>query len=148
MSQAILIDDTVDAGDPWSAIVPNQYYLTIVDLHGNQGVDFLCYNADQPEERYHAANTIKAIQTLKLTTGHVLYSDVARPLMHIVDDRFGAHDTIGGCCSAPSNENALRCGGCPRLPGKFSLRALAARHGTQGHRRQCQFFLPCAGGQR
>ena len=34
-------------------------------------------NADNPAERYHAPNTLKAIETLKLTSGHRLYSDVA-----------------------------------------------------------------------
>jgi uncharacterized protein YcgI (DUF1989 family) len=33
----------------------------------------------------------------------VLYSDVARPMFTIVADTCGRHDTIGGCCSAPSN---------------------------------------------
>jgi len=54
--------------------------LRIVDLEGRQGVDFLCYNADDPLERYHAPNTLKAARTLKLTTGHALYSDVARAI--------------------------------------------------------------------
>ena len=29
------------------------------DLEGQQAIDFLCYNADDPAERYHAPNTIK-----------------------------------------------------------------------------------------
>ena len=57
-----------------------------------------------PVERYHAANTLKKSKTLRLTKGHTLYSDVARPMMTIVGDTCGMHDTIAGCCSAPSNE--------------------------------------------
>jgi len=85
-------------------VVPKGHYLTIIDLEGQQGVDFLCYNADDPEERYHAPNTLKAIQTLKLSTGHNLYSDIARPIFSLTHDSCGGHDTIAGCCSAPSNE--------------------------------------------
>ena len=78
--------------------------LRIVDTEGEQGVDFLCYAAANPEERYHAANTLKRAHTLRITTGHVLYSDVARPMMTVVGDSCFHHDTIAGCCSAQSNE--------------------------------------------
>ena len=33
--------------------------LRIVDLEGKQAVDFLCYNAQDPSERYNAADTKK-----------------------------------------------------------------------------------------
>ncbi|MFT5115128.1 MAG: urea carboxylase-associated protein 1 [Parasphingorhabdus sp.] len=104
MSQPLIHDSIIPAGSPWSAVVPEGCFLSIIDLHGQQGVDFLCYNADNPEERYHAPNTLKAIQTLKLSTGHNLYSDIARPIFTITHDSCTGHDTIGGCCSAPSNE--------------------------------------------
>lgn len=101
---AVIHDEIVPARAPWSSIVRRGQVLRIVDLEGIQGVDFLCYNAAAPEERYHAPNTIKKSRTLYLTKGHALYSDVARPLFTIVDDSCGYHDTIGGCCSGPSNE--------------------------------------------
>ena len=104
MSGAIVLEQVIPAGQPWSTIVKQGRTLRIVDLEGQQGVDFLCYAAANPEERYHAANTLKRSATLLLTTGHVLYSDVARPMMTITADSCGVHDTIGGCCSAPSNE--------------------------------------------
>ena len=94
----------VDPGGHWAGVVRKGETLTIVDSKGGQGVDFLCYNADQPEERYHAPNTLKAALTLKLTTGHTLYSDDARPIFTITEDTFDGHDTIGGCCSEVSNE--------------------------------------------
>jgi uncharacterized protein YcgI (DUF1989 family) len=68
--------------------------LRIIDTAGHQGVDFLCYFAASPEERYHAANTIKRAGTLRLTIGHVLYSDTARPMMTVMGDSCGFHDTI------------------------------------------------------
>ncbi len=57
----------------WSGTVPQGHRLRIIDLEGGQGVDFLCYNADQHAERYHAPNTLKAALTLKLSAGHKLY---------------------------------------------------------------------------
>jgi urea carboxylase-associated protein 1 len=99
----VLRSDLVPAGDAWAETVERGQVLRIVDVEGKQGVDFLCYNAKHPEERYHAANTLKRARTIFLTTGHVLYSDVAHPMFTIVADTCGRHDTIGGCCSAQSN---------------------------------------------
>ncbi|MDX1576258.1 MAG: DUF1989 domain-containing protein, partial [Kiloniellales bacterium] len=84
-----------------------------------QGVDFLCYNAEDPEERYNAPNTIKAATSLSLGEGTVLYSDRARPLMTIVGDTCGGHDTIGGCCSAWSNEMLYGVKGVPGCRENF-----------------------------
>ena len=103
----VVSSEVVDAGQAWSGIVEAGQHLRITDLEGRQGVDFLCYNADNPLERYHAPNTLKAAGTLRLTRGHTLYSDEARPIFTMVADTVGGyHDTIGGCCSAPSNESA------------------------------------------
>ncbi len=96
--------EIIPPGAPWSAIIRSGQVLRIVDIEGQQGVDFLCYSAANPEERYHAANTLKRAGTLRITAGHVLYSDVARPMMTVVGDSCLYHDTIAGCCSAPSNE--------------------------------------------
>jgi len=102
-SATIVSDEEVAAGAPWSGIVEPGQILRITDIEGHQGVDFLCYNADDPQERYHAPNTIKAAGTVKLTTGVVLYSDRAQPLFTLTGDTVGCHDTIAGCCSIPSN---------------------------------------------
>jgi urea carboxylase-associated protein 1 len=123
----IVRDDRVPAGQPWDGIVKKGQILRIVDLEGRQGVDFLCYNADDPQERYHMPNTLKAARTLKLGEGHRLYSDVARPIFTIVGDSCGGHDTIGGCCSGPSNEMLYGVRDCPGCRENF-LAALG-RHG-------------------
>ena len=99
----VLLETVVAGGAPWSGIFRRGQVLQIIDLEGQQAVDFLCYAAGNPEERYHAANTIKKAATLRLTKGHVLYSDIARPMMTIVEDSCGWNDTVAGCCSAPSN---------------------------------------------
>ena len=118
-AQCVAREDIIPAGRPWSAVVKRGQRLRIIDIEGNQGVDFLCYSRDNPEERYHAANTLKKSKTLLLTKGHALYSDVARPLMTITDDTCGVHDTIGGCCSAPSNEMLYGVKGVPGCRENF-----------------------------
>jgi hypothetical protein len=122
-----MLDEIVPAGAPWTGIVRQGQVLRITDLEGQQAVDFLCYNAADTEERYHAPNTVKAAGSIFLTTGHTLYSDVARPMFVIVEDQFGGHDTIGGCCSAPSNQMLYGVANCPGCRENF-LTGLA-RHG-------------------
>lgn len=119
-----IVDESVPAGEPWARIIEQGQSLRIIDVHGHQGVDFLCYNAHAPEERYHAPNTLKAARTLRLTKGHVLYSDVARAMFTLTEDTCGTHDTIGGCCSAPSNEMLYGVTDCPGCRENF-LSALA-----------------------
>lgn len=123
-SARAVVDEPVPAGAPWARVIEKGQSLRIIDVHGNQGVDFLCYNAHAPEERYHAPNTLKAARTLRLTKGHVLYSDVARAIFTITEDTCGTHDTIAGCCSAPSNEMLYGVQDCPGCRENF-LSALA-----------------------
>ncbi|MDX1528813.1 MAG: DUF1989 domain-containing protein [Gammaproteobacteria bacterium] len=122
--ESSITNEIVPPGMPWSGVVEKGQRLRITDLEGRQGVDFLCYNADRTEERYHAPNTLKASRTLALGQGHVLYSDEARPMFTIVADTCGGHDTIGGCCSAPSNAMLYGVASCPGCRENF-LRALA-----------------------
>lgn len=95
---------TVGPGEDWSSIIEAGQRLRITDLEGRQAVDFLCYLADDPQEHYNAPNTMKAAGSAYLGEGMVLLSSLARPLFTIVRDSVGRHDTIGGCCSQPSNE--------------------------------------------
>ena len=100
-----MIEDTVIApGDHWGRVIERGQTLRIVDLEGQQAVDFLCYNAARPEERYNAADTMKYAKSIYVTRGVSLYSGLGRKLFTVIEDTCGRHDTIGGCCSAESNE--------------------------------------------
>ena len=120
----VVEDLVVPAGEPWARVLRPGQILRIVDLEGRQAVDFLCYNAADPEERYIAADTMKYAKTIFLTRGHGIYSDRGRRLLTIVEDTCGRHDTIGGCCSAESNEFRYGVKGSPSCRANF-LRALA-----------------------
>jgi uncharacterized protein len=124
VSSQTITEEIIPARAHWSAIIRKGQHLRIVDREGKQAVDFLCYNANDRDERYNAPNTIKAAGTISLTAGHVIYSDQASPLFTIVADTYGSHDTIGGACSAPSNKMLYGVDGCPGCRENF-LRALA-----------------------
>ncbi len=49
----------VPAGTYWIDIVRKGETFRIVDLEGNQAVDTLFYNADDPAEHYSASDTIR-----------------------------------------------------------------------------------------
>ena len=104
----VVRDDHVAARAPWSAVVAAGDVLTVVDLGGNQAVDCLLYLADDPAQRYSAAETMLAQGGIFLTTGSVLRTAEGDPLMTVVADDVGRHDTIGGACSKESN--SLRYG--------------------------------------
>src|SRR5262249_59834802 len=121
---AMVVDRVIPADGHWGSVVRRGQTLRIIDLEGKQAVDFLCYNAADPSERYNAADTMKYAGTIFLTTGHGIYSDMGRRLFTIVADTCGRHDTIGGCCSAESNVKRYGTPGSANCRDTF-LRALA-----------------------
>lgn len=101
--RSVLHDETVPARAPWSMELLEGQTLRIVDLEGNQAVDFLVYSLLDDAERYSAADTIAAQRNIFLDQGSVLLSNEGRPMMTIVQDTVGRHDTIAGACSRESN---------------------------------------------
>ena len=101
----IIEDTTIAARAGWSRILKKGEMMRIIDLNGKQAVDFLCWNADDHDDRYAAADTMKINETgIFLGKGTTLYSVGLTPLLTIVEDSCGFHDTIGGCCSAELNK--------------------------------------------
>jgi urea carboxylase-associated protein 1 len=99
----ILHDEVVRARAPWMYDLKAGQFLEIVDLEGNQAVDFLAYVTADDAERYSAQDTIAAQGNIFLRTGSVLRSNEGRPMMTIASTNVDYHDTIGGACSCESN---------------------------------------------
>lgn len=93
----------VDAGDYWIGVVKAGQTFRILDLEGNQAADTLFFNADDPQERYSAMDTIREQGNVYLTTGSMLRSNDNRVMLEIVADTCGRHDTLGGACATESN---------------------------------------------
>jgi hypothetical protein len=98
-----LRDSIVPAGEGYVERVARGQTLRIVDLEGNQAVDTLFFSAKDTTERYSATDTIRLQNKLYLTTGTVLRSNLGTPMLSIVADTCGRHDTLGGACAAESN---------------------------------------------
>ncbi|MBV8500323.1 MAG: urea carboxylase-associated family protein [Paucibacter sp.] len=101
--QHSVLNHTVPAGEPYLLGIAKGQTVRIVDLEGNQAVDVIFYNRHDPSEHYSATQTLMAQGGIYLTTDSVLYSDEGNPMLTIVADTCGRHDTLGGACAAESN---------------------------------------------
>ncbi|MEM1191180.1 MAG: urea amidolyase associated protein UAAP2 [Pseudomonadota bacterium] len=95
--------EVVPAGDYWMEPLKAGQTLRILDLEGNQAADTLFYSLDDPAERYSAMDTIREQGNLYLSAGTTLMSNRCNPMLDIVADTCGRHDTLGGACATESN---------------------------------------------
>jgi urea carboxylase-associated protein 1 len=98
-----VMDQRHPAGEPILFAVNKGQTLRIVDLEGNQAADVIFYNRDDLAEHYSATDTMVQQGGIYLTTGSVIRSNDGRPMLTIVADTCGRHDTLGGACAAESN---------------------------------------------
>lgn len=98
-----LIDEVHPAGEPWMKQLKKGQVIRMVDLEGNQAVDTIFYSAMDPHEHYSLTHTIQDQGSLYLGVGSRLMSSEGRPLLTIVADTCGRHDTLGGACASESN---------------------------------------------
>ncbi|MEC9329313.1 MAG: DUF1989 domain-containing protein [Pseudomonadota bacterium] len=123
----VLEDTIVPECEPWSVELNKGDVLRLVDLEGQQAVDFLCYSADDPADRYNAANTIKLNGNIYLGQDAALWSVRAHKLMTIIDDTCGFHDTSYGCCSVEVDDVRFGKNNGRGCQGNFE--AELAKHG-------------------
>ena len=99
----VIENEVIPGGAYWSRIIQRGTTLRIAAPQGSRGVAFLCYNADNPIERYNAADTAKIQFNAFLKKGMLLYSDMGRVLFSITEDTCSLHDTLGGCSNIMTN---------------------------------------------
>ncbi len=103
----VISDVTIPARAPFSAMLKAGQVMRIIDLESQQAVDALFYNAQDTTERYSAQDTLAAQAgaggPFFLGTGSVLLSNEMRPMITLIADTCGYHDTCAGACSCESN---------------------------------------------
>jgi urea carboxylase-associated protein 1 len=101
MSTAALAEDFVlaPAGGVARTLRRGQT-LRITDLEGQQVADMIAFVLPDLSDRLWPSTTIRLNGTVYFTTGHVLYSELSRPLFTIVEDTCGRHDMLAGSCNA------------------------------------------------
>jgi urea carboxylase-associated protein 1 len=118
-SGKIIVDEIVPPRRPWGRVIGKGEVLRIVDLKGQQAVDFLCYDAVDRGDRYSATNTVKIQGGIYVGKGTVLYSDAGAALFTVVADTLGSHDTVYGCCSEVNNFLRYGVPGTPSCYANF-----------------------------
>ena len=98
-----ILREVVEAGDYYIGVAKEGETFRILDLEGNQAADILFFNANNPEERYSAMDTIREQGNVYLTAGSQLRSSSNNVMLTITADTCGRHDTLGGACATESN---------------------------------------------
>jgi uncharacterized protein YcgI (DUF1989 family) len=80
---------TIDRGDR----------LRVIDPMGEQVADCIAFARGDLRECLSSGRTLDYNNTVRLTTGHVLYSNRSRPLLTITADTVGRHDFLYTPCS-------------------------------------------------
>ena len=101
--EAAVYRAVIAAGEPFMTEVKAGQTLRLLDLEGNQAVDTLFFNVQNPRERYDVQRTLRKQNRVYLSAGSVLYSNLGNPMLSIVADTCGRHDTLGGACAQESN---------------------------------------------
>lgn len=98
-----VFDITVYAGEGKILSLKKGQVLRLVDVEGNQSGDVQVYNARDTAERYSAPNTITAQSNSMIEMGTVIRSNENNPMLTVIADTCGEHDTLGSGCSAEGN---------------------------------------------
>lgn len=73
--------------------------LHVIDPQGEQVADLVAFAGADPHERISNGRTFDYLSTIRLTAGHVLYSNRSAPLLTIAHDDVGVHDFLLAPCS-------------------------------------------------
>jgi uncharacterized protein len=79
--------------------VPAGSLLEVIDPQGEQVADLVAFDANDPGEVLSNGRTFDYASTVRLTTGHVLYSNRSNPMLTIEQDDIGVHDFLLTPCS-------------------------------------------------
>lgn len=71
----------------------------MIDPNGEQVADLLAFNAADIDEVISSGRTLDYAETIRLTTGNILYSNRSNALLEIVEDTVGRHDFLLTPCS-------------------------------------------------
>lgn len=98
--------------------------LRILSPEGKSAVALLAWNAIDTSERLNHADTIKIQWTAALGKGRLLFSDMGRVLLSIIEDTSGSHDVLAGGLNAAGT--VRKYGDDPRLRNTRTNFVLAA----------------------
>jgi hypothetical protein len=99
----ILLEGIIPAREYTSFILHRKEILRVIDLEGKQVADLVALSTADKGEKLSCVYSNLLNGTWKLTKGHILYSNRARPMLSIIEDKVGLHYSGGGFCSEEIN---------------------------------------------
>lgn len=73
-------------------------YVTLIDLHGEQAVDFVAVAAGDPGEVLSPVHTRRRNMSIFFRVGDRLWSNRSRPMFEVIADDVGIHDSNVPAC--------------------------------------------------
>lgn len=72
--------------------------IAIIDLEGNQVVDFFAESAQNPNEFLSTGVTIDCNESLRMKVGSLIYTNLYQPMFQLLLDDVGEHNLLHPCC--------------------------------------------------
>src|SRR4030043_1634608 len=103
MASRTPLERILPAREYTSLILHRGEILRVMDLEGKMVSDLVALSTIDKDEKLSCIYSNLLNGTWKLTRGHTLYSNRARPMFSIVEDKVGLHYSGGGFCSEEIN---------------------------------------------
>jgi uncharacterized protein len=101
---ALIHRETVPGGWYWTTKLAKGEILRLQTGDAPSCVALVAWRADDTSERLNCPDTVKVQWTSALAKGRVVFSEMGRVMLSIVEDSSGCHDAIVGGSTARSNE--------------------------------------------
>ncbi len=108
----VLHRETIPGGWYWTTRLRAGEALRLQTTDRPSAVALLAWSATDPSERLNTADTVKVQWTAALRKGRVIFSDMGRVMLSMIEDSGAWHDAVVGGSTAASN--ARRYGGPTR----------------------------------
>jgi len=93
---AVILCEQVPAGWYATLHLRRSEGLRIIDETGRSSVSLIGWRAEDTSERINCADTVKVQWSAALSKGRVIFSDMGRVMLSLVEDSSGAHDLLVG----------------------------------------------------
>lgn len=78
--------------------VKKDQLIAVIDIDGGQVVDFFAENPNNPDEFVSPGVTIDCNESLRLSVGDTIYSNLYNSMFSVISDDVGEHDLLHTCC--------------------------------------------------
>lgn len=141
-NEAIVRSETVPAG--WYAIVTLKRgeALRIKDPSGTASAALIGWRQEEMSERLNCADTAKIQWSAAMTKGRILFSDMGRVFLSLIEDTSGAHDLLMGASTPASMLAAYGMEGLRNSHENFLAAAAKLGLGLRDLHSCITFFAP------